>query len=79
MASFGKFGSKIPKGHPVGKGSQQALLPSRSALQKLTNGNPLQKSVSSFAAAVPSGVNAPGTYQSIEDMAADGIDIKKGK
>lgn len=79
MAQFGKFTTKIPKGHPVGKGSRQALLPSRSALKKLTTGAPIDRSVMSFAALTPSGMNAPGTYQDIQDMAADGIDIKKGK
>lgn len=77
MASFGKFGIKIPKGHPVGKGSQQALLPSRKALDKLTKGTPKDKSVLGIEALTPSGRNAPKTYGGIQDLAKAGINLKK--
>jgi len=79
MAQFGNFKAKLPKGHPVGKGSQQVLLPSRKALEKLTHGTPKDRSVMSFAALTPSGKNAPKTYQDIQVMGELGIDLKKGK
>ena len=79
MAQFGSFKAKIPKGHPVGKGSQQGLLPSRSALNKLTKGTPNQRGVLSNASLVPSGANAPKTYADIQIMGELGIDLKKGK
>lgn len=51
--------------HHVGKGSQQELLPNRSALSKLVRGPAQQQSVNDYAKATP---NVVQSGPSINDM-----------
>lgn len=53
----------------VGKGYQQhSMLPSRHALNQLTKGDPVQRSLQNFGKLTPIGAGAPGTYADIENM-----------
>lgn len=51
------------------KGSQQAMLPNRAAVNKLLKGNPSERSVQNYAKLTPMG-RSTQTYQEIIDMAA---------
>lgn len=57
-------------------GKGEKLLPSPSAVKKLTKGNPSERSFQSYAKATPSGRNAPMNYQSIIDMGTLGASVR---
>jgi len=59
-----------------GKGAQSQMLPSRHALNTLTRGDPIQRSIGNYAKLTPSGAGAPGSYADIAAMAEKGIDLK---
>ena len=59
----------------VGKGGKQEMLPSRHAVNQLTGGDPVQRSMGNYAKLTPSGAGAPGSYQDIIDMAQNGPQI----
>ena len=44
----------------VGKGSKDEVLPSRMAMETITKGNPMQRSMNNYAKKTPSGLNAMG-------------------
>jgi|RhiMethySRZTD1v2_1073278.scaffolds.fasta_scaffold1790999_2 hypothetical protein len=52
------------------KGAKQETLPNRHALNTLTKGDPLQRSIGNYAKASPTGAAAPLNEQTILDMAA---------
>lgn len=52
----------------LGKGSNQALLPNRHAMNLLTKGEPWQRSINNYAKVTPSGEDAIGS-PSVMDMA----------
>jgi hypothetical protein len=79
MTTGGKFGpKKINPGtgrliQHRGKGGKEQLLPSRHAMETLTEGDPWQRSIGNYAKLTPSGRNAPTSYQDIIDMGTLGI------
>jgi hypothetical protein len=44
----------------VGKGSKDEVLPSRMAMETITKGSPMQRSMNNYAKKTPSGLNAMG-------------------
>ena len=54
--------------HHKGKGSNQAILPNRHAMNTLTKGEPWQRSINNYAKVTPSGEEAIGS-PSVMDMA----------
>jgi hypothetical protein len=52
------------------KGARQEILPNRHALNTLTKGDPMQRSIGNYAKAAPTGAEAPVGEQTILDMAA---------
>jgi len=52
------------------KGAKQETLPNRHALNTLTKGDPLQRSIGNYSKAAPTGAAAPLNEQTILDMAA---------
>lgn len=52
------------------KGSRQEILPNRHALNTLTKGDPLQRSIGNYSKAAPTGAEAPIGVDTILDMAA---------
>ena len=82
MATGGKFGPKrINPGtgrlsQHQNKGSREQLLPGRHAMETLTKGSPWDRSMGNYAKLVPSGANAPTSYQDIIDMATMGVNVK---
>ena len=51
------------------------MLPGRSALNRLTKGDPSERSFQSYAKATPSGAGAPMSYQNIMDMGLSGANV----
>lgn len=71
-----KFGSSKPTVVTNrGKGSRSQMLPSRHALNTLTQGDPSQRSLQNYAKLTPIGAGAPGTYDDIVQMS----DLFKGR
>ena len=58
MMKFGNAKGPQPK-RPKGKGGKQEMLPNRHAMNTLTGGSPMQRSLGNYAKATPSGVGAP--------------------
>jgi hypothetical protein len=52
------IGDKVVRN--VGKGSKDEVLPSRMAMETITKGNPMQRSMNNYAKKTPSGLNAMG-------------------
>lgn len=51
-----------------GKGGGSQMLPSRHALNTLTKGDPIERSLGNYAKLTPSGAGAPGSYAGIMAM-----------
>lgn len=66
-----KFGAKTLHRH-VGKGSKSEMLPSRHALNTLTEGDPAARSMNDYAKATP-GPNTP--QPDFNDRASNGINM----
>lgn len=68
----------LPKNEPVAdKRSRQEFLPSRHALDKLTKGNPAERTFGMYGKRTPVGAGAPATYDDIQHMGELGIDLKQ--
>jgi len=52
------------------KGAKQEVLPNRHALNTLTKGDPLQRSIGNYSKAAPTGSEAPIGVNTILDQAA---------
>lgn len=52
------IGDKVVRN--VGKGSKDEVLPSRMAMETITKGSPMQRSMNNYAKKTPSGLNAMG-------------------
>jgi hypothetical protein len=71
-----KFGNPRPTPGVLkqrGKGGAAAMLPNRAALNRLVKTDPLERTVSQYAAAMPTGQNAPLSYPSIMGMAKKSV------
>ena len=61
----------------AGKGGGEQMLPSRHALQTLTRGDPLQRTIGNYGKLTPIGAGAPGKFADIQAMGEKGIDLKE--
>lgn len=61
----------------VGKGGGSQMLPSRNALNTLTKGDPIHRSIGWYGKLSPIGAGAPGRYADIQAMGERGIDLEK--